>query len=373
MPKSSTDNKLHDELGGYKVSDEGIVGEEKGHDPESAEADSVSSVDKAADAAPKAKPLPKTKAGMVQAAYDKLNAMKKDDVAKMVEKMMSEAKEADMDDYDDDEDEDDEDESKMSSEKYRKEGKGKKNGSMKEDIQALVDSEATLSEGFKEKAEVIFEAALKSKVSDHVERLEEQYTKELAEETDRIQTEMVDKVNEYLDYVVENWIEENKIAIENGLRAEVAESFMGSLRNLFAEHYVDVPDSKVDLVDELAKKNANLEEELSSSVKRSIRLNEKVKELNRDKVIREAAADLTETQAEKLGSLAEDLEFDGVEAFQKKISTLKESYFSAGTVSDHSSSDDFLGEEAGLADDKNRDVSDRMAQYLDALSRSNNS
>lgn len=370
MPTNSTGNKLHDELG-EKVSDEGIVGEEKGFDPKNAEADSVSSVDKAGEAAPTAKPLPKTKAGMVQAAYDKLNAMKKDDVKKTVEKMMYEAKAEDAEEDDDEDDEDMEDDESMMSKTNEK----KKKGSMKEDIEALVDSEATLSEGFKEKAEVIFEAALKSKVSEHVERLEESYAKELAEETDRIQNDLVEKVNDYLTYVVEGWVEENKLAIENGLRAEIAESFMGSLKNLFAEHYVDVPESKVDLVDELAKKNETLEEELNNSVKRSIRLNEKVKDLTREQLIREAAADLTETQAEKLRSLSEDLDFDSAETFEKKIDTLKESYFAeSGKKKTPSSmtSDDFLAEEAGTEDeDQNIDVSPTMARYLDAISRSN--
>jgi len=368
MPINNDGSKLHDELGGNKVSDEGIVGEEKGFDPENAEADSVSSVDSAADAAPKAKPLPKTKAGMVQAAYDKLNAMKKDDVAKMVEKMMSEAKEEE--EGEDDEDDMEDGESEMSMEKKtKKEGK-KKDHSMKEDIQALVDSEATLSEGFKEKAEVIFEAALKSKISDHVERLEEAYTRELAEETDRIQSDLVEKVDGYLTYVVENWVEDNKLAIENGLRTEIAESFMGSLKNLFSEHYVEVPDSKVDLVDELAKKNSNLEEELNSSVNRSIRLNEKVKDLTREKIISEAASDLTETQAERLRSLSEDLDFDSEETFEKKISTLKESYF--GTDKPISGNDDLLAEDSeAQTDEETTEVSGSMARYLDAISRSN--
>ena len=377
MPTNSTGTELHDELGGdtRKVSDEGIVGvdEEKGPSgkpTEVAKGAGVDEVDKGSDAAPKAKPLPKTKAGMVQAAYDKLNAMKKDDVKKTVEKMMYEAKDAEA------EDEDEEDEDDESTSEYMKERKKGKKHHAKEDfdadLNALVESEATLSEGFKEKAEVIFEAAVKSKVSEHVENLEEQYTKELAEETDRIQNEMVESVNGYLDYVVENWMEENKLAIENGLRAEIAESFMGSLKNLFAEHYVEVPDSKVDLVDELAKKNESLEEELNSSVKRSIRLNEKVKDLTREKVIREAAADLTETQAEKLRSLAEDMEFDSVDTFEKKIDTLKESYFSGSEDSGEthtSSGADLLGEE--IESDETHNVSDRMASYLDALSRSN--
>jgi hypothetical protein len=357
MPKDNNGNELHDELGGNKVSDEGIVGEEKGFDPANAESDSVAAVSKASDTAPKAKPLPKTKAGMVQAAYDKMNAMKKDDLKKTLEKFMME--------YDAEAGEEEMPQTTS--------GNGQQSESFDSDLKALVDSEATLSEGFKEKAEVIFEAALSSKVSEHVQRLEESYAKELAEETDRVREELVEKVDGYLNYVVESWMEDNKLAIENGLRADIAESFMGALKGVFTEHYVEVPESKTDLVDELAGKVEKLEEELNGSVQRSITLNERVKELSREKIIREAAGNLSETQAEKLKSLVEEVDFESEEAFTKKVSTIKESYFSGkGSSTPETSTsitqgDDLISEDTG--EEETRTVSPSMARYVEALKK----
>ena len=365
---SEDNSNLRDELVDDKVSDEGIAGmnEDKGFDPENAENDSVASVAKADDAAPKAKPLPKTKAGMIKAAYDKMSEMKKDDLAKAVEKMMHsemyEEKEMDDDDM-----EDGESEMSKKDEKYKKKNEKYKKDSMKEDIEALVDSEATLSEGFKEKAEVIFEAALNAKVGERIEELEESYQQELTEETDRIQTELVEKVDGYLNYVVENWVEDNKLAIENGLRAEIAESFMGALKGVFQEHYVEVPESKTNIVDELAKKVDTLEEELNDSVKKSMTLREKVQGLTRERIVREAAEDLTVSQAEKLSGLTEGIDFESEESFEKKVATLKESYF-GGDSSDHSTSTVL---EEGTIDAETpaeqKDLSGPMSRYVAAL------
>ena len=359
-------NNLRDELVDDKVSDEGIAGmnEEKGFDPENAEDQAVAAAAKADDAAPKAKPLPKTKAGMIKAAYDKMSEMKKDDLKKAVEKMMYdemyEEKENDEDDMEDGD-----------SEMSKKNEKYKKKDSMKEDIEALVDSEATLSEGFKEKAEIIFEAALNSKVGERIEELEESYQQELTEETDRIQTELIEKVDGYLNYVVENWVEDNKLAIENGLRAEIAESFMGALKGVFQEHYVEVPDSKIDVVDQLAQKVDTLEEELNHSVEKSMSLREKVQVLTREKIIREAAEDLTVSQAEKLNGLAEGIDFESEESFEKKVATIKESYFGDNSdSSDHSSTTSTVLEEGTIDSEtavEQENLSDSMSRYVAAL------
>src|SRR6056297_193242 len=317
-------NNLRDELVDDKVSDEGITDLDEAMD-----GTGIDAVKKGVAAAPKAKPLPKTKAGMIKAAYDKMSEMKKDDLAKAVEKMMYD----EMYEAKEEEDMEDDEESEMSKANEKKMKKNEKmhKDSMKEDIEALVDSEATLSEGFKEKAEVIFEAALNAKVGERVEELEESYQQELTEETDRIQTELVEKVDGYLNYVVENWMEDNKLAIENGLRAEIAESFMGALKGVFQEHYVEVPEGKTNVVDELANKVDTLEEELNNSVRKSMTLKEKVQDLTREKIIREAADDLTVSQAEKLRGLAEGIDFENEEAFTQKVDTLKESYFGEGT------------------------------------------
>lgn len=375
---SEDNSNLRDDLVNDKVSDEEIANlDEAKKAKEVAKGTGVDEVDKASDAAPKAKPLPKTKAGMIKAAYDKMHSMNKDDLAKTVEKMMYEAKEKEGDDEEDMEDGDSE--MSKTNEKYGKKKKAnekyKKDHSMKEDIQALVDSEATLSEGFKEKAETIFEAALNAKVGERIEELEENYQEELAEETDRIQSELVEKVDGYLNYVIENWMEDNKLAIENGLRAEIAESFMGALKGVFQEHYVEVPESKVDVVDELAGKVDRLEDELNESVTRAMTLKEQVQSLTREKIVNEAADDLTVAQAEKLRGLTEGIDFENEGTFEEKVATIKESYFGedARTSSSNTASTMFeeTGIDADVAEDQDENLSGPMAQYVAALKRAN--
>src|SRR6056297_2042186 len=348
-------NNLRDELVDDKVSDEGIANLDEAKD-----GTGIDAVKKGVAAAPKAKPLPKTKAGMIKAAYDKMSEMKKDDLQKAVEKMMYD----EMYEAKEEEDMEDDEESEMSKTNEKKMKKNEKmhKDSMKEDIEALVDSEATLSEGFKEKAEVIFEAALNAKVGERIEELEESYQQELTEETDRIQTELVEKVDGYLNYVVEGWMEENQLAIENGLRAEIAESFMGALKGVFQEHYVEVPEGKTNVVDELANKVDTLEEELNNSVKKSMTLKEKVQDLTREKIIREAADDLTVSQAEKLRGLAEGIDFENEDAFTQKVDTLKESYFGEGTEKKSHMFEE-TGIDADVAEEQ-EDLSGPMSRYV---------
>ena len=235
-------------------------------------------------------------------------------------------------------------------------------GVFEEDLNALVESEATLSENFREKAQVIFEAALTSKLNEHVNRLEEQYETQLAEETTRIQEELVEKVDGYLSYVVESWMEENKLAIENGLRTEIAESFMNALHGVFTEHYIQVPDEKADLVDGLADKISELEEQLNTTVQDNIELAETVKVYARESVITEAAKDLSEAQAEKLKALAEEIDFESVKTFAKKVDTIKESYFKKESVQTQSEDEQFNEETT-------KEVSPLMQRYLEALKK----
>jgi hypothetical protein len=233
----------------------------------------------------------------------------------------------------------------------------------KEDLDALVDGEATLSEDFRGKAGLIFEAALKTKLAEHVSRLEESYAEQLAEETATMKADLVEKVDSYLGYVVESWMEENKLAVETGLRADITESFMDALQGVFAQHYITVPEGKADLVEELAQKVEELEESFNKEVDRGIELNEKVSELTREKIIREAAEGLSEVQAEKLKGLVEDVDFESAESFSKKVDTLKESYFKTKTT---------IKEEAEEIQEATEEkvVSDTMARYLDALRKS---
>ena len=231
-----------------------------------------------------------------------------------------------------------------------------------DDLKALVDSEATLSEGFKDKAELIFEAALKAKISEHVERMEESYAEEIAEETNRIHTELVEKVDGYLNYVVENWMEENKLAIESGLRTEISESFMKQLHTVFSEHYIEVPESKIDLVDELATQKDELEEQVNTTVADNVALKAEVEKLQRAAIVTEASTGLSEAQAEKLAGLAKDIDADDSEAFAEKVAQIKESYFKAKVTTQEEETI-----EEGTENDV--EVSGSMATYLAALNK----
>ena len=227
------------------------------------------------------------------------------------------------------------------------------------DLGALVESEATLSEGFKEKAAVIFEAAIKSKLSEEVDRIESELQEEFDEELKTTREEMVEQIDGYLNYVVEKFMEENKLAIENGLRAEIAEDFMKGLQNLFTESYIEVPEGKTDMVDELSSQVSDLEARLNETTETSIKQSQELEELKRDAIIREHSRDLAETQVEKLKSLAEDIDFEDAETFAKKVETIKESYFTKKKVTVAEEQIDEAAEET--------EVSDVMARYVSAI------
>jgi len=235
------------------------------------------------------------------------------------------------------------------------------NGDFSEDLNALVESEATLSEEFKAKTAVIFEAAVKSKLSEEIDRLESEYATQLDEEVASIKGDLVEKVDSYLNYVVENWMEENKLAIQSGLRTEIAEGFMNKLKDVFTESYVEVPESKVDLVDELSTANDELEEDFNKAVAKSIELQEELEGYQREAVIREAAKDLAETQVEKLKSLVESIDFEDVDVFASKVSTIKESYFKKQTA------ESVISEESTDEEGSAVEVSGVMESYLAAI------
>jgi len=233
-------------------------------------------------------------------------------------------------------------------------------GDFSEDLNALVESEATLSDEFKAKTAVIFEAAVKSKLAEEINRLEAEYQQQLDEELTATKEDLVEKVDSYLNYVVETWVEENKLAIQSGLRTEIAEGFMGKLKDLFTESYIEVPESKVDLVDELATANEELEEQFNDAVAKSMKLAEELEGYKREAIIREASRDLAETQVEKLKSLAESIDFESEESFTAKVETLKESYFSKKTK-------ESIVEESDEGEAETAEISDSMAQYVQAL------
>jgi hypothetical protein len=301
--------------------------------------DEVAAVSKVVkDAPPQIKKVhPKTKAGMISAMTNKMLMMSKEDMKGMYASYHAES--VDMEDS---------------------EVVVETTVDTSAELEALVESEATLSEEFKQKTAILFESALKSKLSEEVDRLEDQYKAELAEEVSSTKSDLVEKVDNYLNYVVETWMEDNKLAVQNGLRTEIAETFMEKMKDLFTESYIDVPESKVDLVDELAESVDELETKLNEQTQKVIDTTVELEGYKRNTIIREATRDLAETQVEKLKSLVEDVDFGSEEIFAEKVNTIKESYFSK-IIKEEVSQD--IAEEA----DQTVEVSDVMASYLSTI------
>ncbi len=201
---------------------------------------------------------------------------------------------------------------------------------MKEDIDSLFAEDSTISEEFKTKAATIFEARVLDRVTQIEEEIESKYANMLSEAVDQIKSDLTTKVDDYLNYVVEQWLADNEIAIESGLRAELTEEFIAGLRNLFAEHYIDVPSEKVDLVDELAGKVEELESKLNEEIERGISYAKALVESRKNEITREVTEGLTTTQAEKVKSLAESVEFSTEEEYTEKLVTIRENYFPSG-------------------------------------------
>ena len=196
---------------------------------------------------------------------------------------------------------------------------------MKEDIDALLQGE-DLSEEFVVKATTIFEAAVNSRVTEIAEELQVELQEQFADAIDHLKEEFTTKIDDYLNYMVEEWMKENELAIESGLRTEIVEDFIGGMRNLFVEHYIDIPEEKVDVVGELAAKVEELEEKLNEEMHRSIQFKKEITEHKRSEAVQTVCEGLTQTQVEKLKSLAETVEFTTEEEFAEKLETLKEAY-----------------------------------------------
>jgi hypothetical protein len=324
------------------------------YDEKGAEGDAVKAVDKAADAGKTAKArkgdkknsdaMPKGKAGIVSDMYNHLNTMSKEELQDAYNSMMGLGEEEVVE--------------KVVPEVATE-------ADFSEDLDALVESEATLSDEFRAKTAVIFESALKTKLAEEVERIESAYEEKLETELVTQREEFVEKVDSYLNYVVEQWMEENKIAIHQGLRTEIAENFMNNLKDLFVESYVDVPESKIDLVDDMADQIEELEEQLYKTTADAIKLSEEVETLRRDSIIAEASEGLADTQAEKFASLVSDLDFDDEQSFAAKVATVKESYF----TKTNSTEEEVLEESAdeSSAYQTEVEVAPTMERYLKAI------
>jgi hypothetical protein len=276
-------------------------------------------------------------------------------------KEMLKAYQTSLAEQDEDEDEDDDEEALEAAKKEAIE-KRIKDIDVKEDVNALVSADDSLSEEFKEKAATIFEAAVKSKVRAEVERIHDEVASEKLTEMDTFKDELSEKVDTYLNYVVEEWIKENELAIERGLKGEIAEDFISGLQQLFEDHYIDVPDEKYDVLEAQSDKISELEGKLNSEIQKNIEVKESNSELVREQVISEVSEDLADTEVEKFKSLTQDVEFGDEESFKEKLNTLKENYF----PKQHPSGD--LDDEAdGSAQDV--DTSGAMKSYMSAISR----
>ena len=306
--------------------------------------------------------IPKTKAGVIQAAVEMLKKARKEDAQKLFAKMsrVSEGEEED---------------SIASVDKATKATKKMAEPKAKakveaidfdEDLDNIIKEEATLSDGFRGKAGAIFEAVLTSKLAQEIERLEGEYAQNIEEEVSDIKNELVEKVDSYLNYVVSNWMDQNEVAVTNGLRTEIAEEFMTSLQSVFKEHYIDVPEGKVDLVDELSEQVAELEETLNKTTEDNIKLHESVQTLERSEVVREQSSGLADTEAEKLGSLVEDIEFDNKDNFEMKVKVVKESYFKKEINESVDEVSSVVGNDEAPAE-----VGSSMSKYTQAISKFN--
>ena len=236
-----------------------------------------------------------------------------------------------------------------------------KNLDMKEDVKALTEGE-DLTEEFKAKAATIFESAVKAKLVEEIEKLEGEYETKVAEKVEETKSEIVEKVDAYLNYVVEEWMKENELAIEKGLRAEITEDFIGGLKTLFESHYINVPSEKYDVIENQAAEIEKLKEENNKTIEKNVELNQKVGEFTREGIINDVSSDLAETETEKLKGLAEGIEYKDADSFRKSIETLKDSYFPKAEASDKQSNE--------VADnDASPNLSESMAAYTAAISK----
>ena len=235
---------------------------------------------------------------------------------------------------------------------------------MKEDVKALVGDESDLSEEFKQKAATIFESAVKARLVEEIEKLESEYATKVSEGTSKAKEEIVEKVDAYLNYVVEEWMKDNELAIEKGLRSEISEDFISGLKNLFESHYIDMPAEKYNVIENQAAEIEELKKKLDESVDKTVELNSKVGEFAREDILQDVASDLADTEKDKLKGLAETIEYNGADDFRKKVETIKDSYFPKTKANDETST---------VAEDNSiPNLEGSMAAYTAAISNLKN-
>ena len=311
--------------------------------------------------------IPSTKAQMIKTLFDKINGMKKEEVSTKWKDLMGVAEAEDLGG-------EDPETAHPAGDKVAIGKKKKKikiampEINVKEDIDALVQGEQ-LSEEFKTKASTIFEAAVHQKVMEvataKVDELEKEFQSDLQEEIISFRDELTDKVDGYLNYVVEEWMRENEIALESSLRSEITEEFMGGLKNLFTEHYIDVPDEKVDIVEGLYDKVEELEEKLNSQVEENMKVKGELNEYRKDKILEEVCEDLADTQAEKMKTLVEGVNYENdSEDFENKVKTIKENYFPNQVKQDEN-----IEQEDVTAENNSEETPVEMSNIMEAYSK----
>ena len=261
------------------------------------------------------------------------------------------------DEEDDDEEDDEEDEYKMKKEEY----------DIEEDVNALLAGE-DLSEEFQEKARTIFEAAIRSKVAEIKEELQSSYEETLIEEIETIKSDLVERVDAYLEYVSDEWVQENALAVEHGLKTEMTESFLSGMKQLFEDHYVTIPEDKYDVIESMVDNLDEMEEKLNEQIQKNVALNRRLAESVADVIFADISEGLALSQKDKLASLAENVEFDGEQNYREKLVTLRESYFPSRSSSAQIDDSETLSESTDIQNQQPM-VSGRMESYLQTLGR----
>ena len=304
--------------------------------------------------------IPKLKSEILAGLVDHLKGLKKEDLSKIYgSQVIGEEEEGD------DEEEDDEEEAEESKKVKESIDQKIEDLDVSQDVEALVDGEE-LSEEFKTKAATIFESAIKSKVRSELEKIQEENDKQMEELAETSMKSMVEKVDDYLGYVVEQWMSENELAIERGLKGEIAEDFISGLKGLFEDHYIDVPDEKYDILEANLTKIEELEEKLNKQMEENVQLKKAKGELVKESMIADVADGMTDTETEKFQSLVDDVEFSDEDSYKEKLQTIKESYFGTGKV--ESEETETLTEEGSQ---EVQEVSGSMAKYMTAIKKDN--
>ena len=269
--------------------------------------------------------------------------------------------------------EDDEDEEEVTEEEDDEEDEKVEEEAIdyKADLDTVLEETEGLTDEFKGKASTIFEAAFTAKIRQETQRLDEDYEVKLIEETEKVKEDLVEKIDAYLDHAVAEWLKENEVAIDAGLKTELSEDFMTSLKAVFEEHYIEVPESKVDLYEAAQTKLTALEEQTKTETSRVTELEEQVEALSREKVLTDLSEDLATTQSLKLMELTEDIEFTDLETFTKKATTIKETFFKDGEVIEEETQDgtEFVTKSEIVEEQEDQDLSPSMQAYGEALGR----